>query len=312
MQRIISFIYPIIRTDFVKKSILSLYAKTDNTKFNIIVVDQSIEGLDKEFIDQYVHLYIRMKNQGFSKASNEGIIHALRWQVPYISIVNDDTEFIYEGWLEDALEEFETDPHIVAINPECPKVAGWGYGLQNGEYIEIMPYKEVFTPEDIAYLKGGNYDSAEIKARHAFEIPATFPYEKRGVVDGFAGWMPIWKREGLIELGLFDERFVWGGGEDYDMLARAYSCAYPISRTECDPTHHRRMVTTMKSWVWHWWGQSKDIKEQLNPKLFEGKEPWNDNGLLWTPSFDVWGHYTESDGTKKPIRRTMTPKIEVL
>lgn len=311
-MRVITFVYPIIRTDFIKKSIETLYKYTDASKFNIVVVDQSIEGLDKGFVDKYIHLYLRMKNQGFSKASNEGVIHALRWGVPYIAIVNDDTEFMYSGWLEDALSEFDSDPHIIAVNPECPRVAMWGYGLNNGEYTEILPYKEQFTESDIAYLKSGQYNEHEIRARHVFEIPKSFPFSKAGVIDGFAGWLPIWKREGLIELGLYDERFVWGGGEDYDMLARAYSCAYPVERDICDSHFHRRMVTTMKSWVWHHWGQSKDVKSELDPKLFEGKEPWNNNNELWGSKFDVWGHYEDEDGIKKPLKRKEKVLVEVL
>lgn len=312
MQRVITFIYPIIRTDFIKKSILSLYAKTDNSKFNVIVVDESIEGLDKEFIDKYIHFYIRMKNQGFSKAVNEGIIHALRWNVPYIGICNDDTEIMYSGWFEDLLEEFKTDDKIVAVCPESPRVPMWGYGLEHGEYTDILPYKEAYSPEDIAYLKSGHYDKSEIQGRTKFEIPQSFPFEKAGVIDAIAMWFPIFKREAFIELGLFDEKFVWGGGEDYDMNARAYSCGYPISRDECDPTFHRRMVSTMRSWVWHHWGQSKDVKGSLNPLLFEGKEPWNNNDQIWGPKFDVWGHFEDEKGIRRPIKRKVPPEIEVL
>ena len=122
MDRLVTFIYPIIRTDYIKKSLETLYKYTNNEIFNVIVIDQSIEGLDKEFIDKYIHLYIRVKNQGFSRAANMGIIQALQWNVPYIAICNDDTEFMYEGWLEDALSEFETDKRIIAVCPESPRV----------------------------------------------------------------------------------------------------------------------------------------------------------------------------------------------
>lgn len=301
----LTIVYPIVRTDFIEKSILSLEKYTNEDDYQVVVVDQSIKGLDREFIDNHIDLYLRMKNAGFSKAANEGIIHGLKWETPYICVANDDTEFMHKGWIEGIEEEFATDPHILAVCPESPRVAGWGYGLDHGACIEILPYKEEYTDEDILYLKAGDYNKEEIQSRHEFKIPESFPFTKRGVVDGIAMWLPVFKREAFIELGLFEERFIWGGGEDYDMLARAYSCAYPIERDECDPTQHRRMVSTMKAWVWHWWGQSKDIKETLDPKLFEGKEPWNDNGKLWTPSFDVWGHYDDENGIKKPIKRTL-------
>lgn len=308
MKTEVVFIFPIIRTDYYSKAISTLEKYTDKEKYKIIIVDQSIEGIGcgnvKNFIEKD-HVYIRMKNAGFSRAANEGIIHALKWQTPYITICNDDIEFMYSGWWEDAIKEFEADPHIVAVCPESPRVAGWGYGLPHNSCIEVLPYKEEYSKEDIEYLKKGDYDKEEIQSRHEFKIPDTFPFTKRGVVDAIAMWMPIFKREAFIELGLFEERFIWGGGEDYDMNARAYSCAYPIEREECDPEYHRRMVSTMKSWVWHWWGQSKDVKHTLPSSLFEGKEPWNDNGALWTPSFDVWGHYTDPQGVRRPIKRKL-------
>lgn len=307
MQPEVTFIYPIIRTDFIRKSIETLALFTPRLQYRIIVVDQSINGIDsvlKKWLYEKGDLYIRMKNSGFSKASNEGIIHALKWNTPYIAVVNDDTEFMYDGWFNDLKEEFATDPKIVAVCPESPRIAMWGYGLVNGEYVELLSYQKSYSREDIEYLKKGDYDEKEIRSRHPFEIPKTFPFHKRGVVDGIAMWLPVFKREAFIELGLFEEKFIWGGGEDYDFLARAYSCAWPIDRDVCDPAYHRRMVSTMKSWVWHWWGQSKDIKETLPKELFEGKEPWNDSGQLWEPKgkFDVWGHY-EDNGVRKPIKR---------
>ena len=312
-EPIITFVYPIIRQDFISKSLITLHRFTDREKFRVILVDQTIgAAISKDFSDLYCDMHIRQKNQGFAYAANTGLIHGLRWGTPYLAVVNDDTEFMYSGWLEDALEEFKTDPRIIAVNPEAPRIPMWGYGMTRGEYVEILPYKANYTPEDIAYLKKGDYNEVEINSRHHFEdedgnvlpIPKSFPFTKRGVVDGFAGWLPIFKREGLLENGLYDERFVWGGGEDYDWMARAYSCAWPIARTECNPDYHKRAVSTMKSWVWHHWGKSKDESTKLNPELFKGREGWNHLNELWTPNSDPWGH---TDG--KPNQRV--PEIYI-
>lgn len=303
-EPIITFVYPIIRNDFLGKSLETLYKYTDRSKFRVILVDQTLDGITTD-LDK-VDMIIRMKNQGFACASNTGIRVALSWGTPYIAVVNDDTEFIYPTWLEDALSEFDNDPKIIAVNPFCPKIAMWGYGMQNGEYLEILPYKETFDPKDIEYLKSGDFDEAEIKSRHSYEIPQSFPFTQRGVVDAFAGWLPIFKREGLIEKGLYDERFVWGGGEDYDLMGRIYSCSWPIPREECDPQYHRRAVSTMKSWVWHHWGKSKDEKTTLDPKLFEGREPWNKLDELWTPYCDPWGHTRDEH---KPLKRD--PRVHI-
>ncbi len=301
---------PIIRLDFINKALETLYKFTDPKKFRVIVVDQTLEGWGGEWASKVLEhggKIISQKNQGFATGANTGLIQGLRWGTPYLGVVNDDIEFIYDKWWEDLLIEFDTDPRIIAVNPECPKIAMWGYGMTNGEYVELIPYKENYPEEAIRYLKSGDYNEAEIKSRHPFEIPQSFPFTKRGVIDGFAGWLPVFKREGLLEVGLYDERFVWGGGEDYDMMARAYSCAWPIDRQECDERYHKRMVSSMKSWVWHWWGQSKDRSSELNPKLFESRESWNGLGDLWTPYCDPWGHTREQ--SKKPLHRD--PKVHV-
>lgn len=307
------FIFPIIRTDFIDKAISTLSEYTLRKDYKIIVVDQSIDGIGdklKKWLFDHEDFYIRIKNQGFSRACNTGITLALRQkEVPYIALCNDDIEIMYRGWFDDAIEEFNTDPHIIAVSPESPRVAMWGYGLAPDKYVEIVPHKDKYTDEDIKYLKEGNYDEKEIKARHDFEIPKSFPFTKRGICDGIAMWFPIFKREGLIELGLLDEEFIWGGGEDYSYLTRAYSCAWPIDRTECDPSQHRRMVATMKSWVFHKWGQSKDVKETLSPELFKHKKAWNDLDSIWPPHLnggnhsDPWGHWTDDKGVKRPFRR---------
>lgn len=300
----LTIVFPIIRTDFIGKALETLYRFTDKEKIRVIIVDQSIDGLREPL---KCDLYIRMKNQGFACASNTGLIHGLRWGTPYLAVANDDLEWIYSEWWEDLLEEFKTDERIIAVNPMCPKIAMWGYGHTNGEYLEILPYSENYTKEQIDYLKAGDYDEAEIKSRHNYEISKTFPFTQRGVVDGFAGWLPVFKREGLLEIGLYDERFVWGGGEDYDLMCRAYSCAWPIPRETCDARYHKRMVSTMKSWLWHHWGQSKDVKEKLDPKLFEGREPWNDLDAIWTPRCDPWGHDNGKPLVRDPHVHIHTP-----
>jgi len=309
----VAFIYPIIRTDFIERSIDTLTEYTEKGTYRIIIVDQSLEGIKQNLVDYLYendHLYIRQKNQGYSNAANKGIIQALQWQTPYIAVVNDDTEFMYYGWFEDAIEEFDSDPKIVAVNPDSPRFSMAGYGRPHGDNLDIIPYKEKYTPEDIAYLKAGNYDKEEIQSRTPYEIPETFPFTRRGVMDGITTWLTIFKREALMELGLFEERFVWGGGEDYDMNARAYSCGYPVPRDDCDPTLHRRMVSTMKSWVWHHWGKSKDSRFELDPELFKHKEPWNNLEELWAPTFDLLGHYTDESGVIRPIKRKLPVPIE--
>ena len=315
------FGFPIVRTDFLPRALETLYKYTD-IDFRVFVVDQSLEGLDKDFIKKYIHWYIRpYQNLGFAKAGNEMMWTAYRQGYPYIAVCNDDVEYINNGWWQGIKDEFATNERIMVVNPESPRVPLWGYGRNHDEYIDIIEYKEEYTQEDWNYLRAGNYQNLLNKFHREPEglslgvdgkpdwsgntyIPKAFPLEKRGVIDGIAMWHPVFKREALEKIGYFDERFLYGGGEDYDYNCRGYRQKY-------------RLVSSMKSWVWHWWGKSKDKVAELPPELFD-RPFWNSNEELWPRelnegnSVDPWGHYTNSVGVRVPLKRIPEVAIDPL
>jgi len=120
------------------------------------------------------------------------------------------------------------------------------------------------------------------------------------IVDGAAFIMPYFKREAFEKIGLFDEHFFPGSGEDYDYLARTYVKGY-------------RLVSTARSWVWHHWTKSKDLfasGDLEDPYYKPPTHPyWNNMGDLYPPEwnegkeFDIWGSYKDKDGKKKPLKR---------
>ena len=189
----------------------------------------------------------------------------------------------------------ESVNEILAVNPESARIPLWGYGDTEGKYVEILPYKEKFTEEDYDYLLKGDFKDVKEKDP---TLPKSFPDNYVGVCDGIAAWGPVFKRKFFEVIGLWDERFYPGGAEDYDMLGRVYSRKY-------------RAVSTRSSWVWHWWGVSKDqrAKAQETGMKIEHERCWQDLTYLWPPSenegnnFDVWGKYTGKDGVKKPFKR---------
>lgn len=314
--------FPIIRTDFIYKAIESLYKYTP-VDFRVFVVDQSVEGIDKEFVKKYVHWYVRpYQNLGFAKAANEMLWTGYRQGYPYLAICNDDIEYINSDWWQGIKDEFATNERIMVVNPESPRVPLWGYGRNHDEYIDIVPYKEEYTKEDWEFLKSGNYDrllneyhkepvglplglDGKPDWKGNIYIPNSFPLTKRGVIDGIAMWHPVFKREALEKIGYFDERFMYGGGEDYDYNCRGYRLKY-------------RLVSSMKSWVWHWWGKSKDKVSELPPELFN-RPFWNSNEELWPRDLnegftvDPWGFYTSpTTGERQPLRRVPEVRIDSL
>jgi len=314
-MRLNTFVIPCIRTDFLGRCLETLYKYTEKDSFYVIVIDQT--G-DPEFAKKYqhlTHLWITpWRNLGFAKAVNTGIKLA---QTKYVTALNDDTEFINIKWFQGVLDTFAMDEKIIAVSPMSPKEGSWGYGYREdnkdtwmpkeGFAIEgtnkeaIYPIKEDGTP--LFYKEEFSEDDWD------FLVNRNPVWVKDSVCDGIPMWCPVFLREKLYEVGIFDERFYPGGGEDYSMLTGAYSCAWPEPRDVCDPRYHYRMVGTSKSWMWHFWGKSKDDISGKDPdnKLFESRPRWNNIDEIWGKDSDIWGHRHKvgenGEDIKVPIKR---------
>ncbi|QGH72298.1 MAG: hypothetical protein [Podoviridae sp. ctg2L5] len=306
------FIVPIIRSDYIKRYLDTLYKYTP-IDFRVIVIDQTVDKKAYNECKDQVHLWINSyRNLGFSKAHNTGALLALREEPKYIVFSNDDIEFMNKRWWGGIMETFALDPKIVGVNPNSPRIAMWGYGV-NG-YLDIIDHKPEFSEEDYNFCLTGDFESvkatkkAKTTAGEEVDIPASFPGKQSGVIDAVATWCTVFKTEELLKLGLWDERYFPGSGEDYDMMARAYSSGYPERREKYDPDQHLRVVGTTKSWAWHHWTKSKDFfnqnpeaQEKMNvrPNFSDAGAPWRE---LSEGEFDVWGS-REKDGVKIPLIR---------
>ena len=84
--------------------------------------------------------------------------------------------------------------------------------------------------------------------------------------------------ERFRNIGLLDERFYPGMGEDYDYACRAGMRGY-------------RTIGTTLSWVWHWWGSSfKKVNKPEYPPMW--REEWNNNREKWDKNgfqHDIYG-----------------------
>ena len=306
-----TIIIPIIRHDFLPFMLESLYKYTE-PNFRVIVIDQTNDNRAQATCEKKVHLWIKSyRNLGFSKAMNQGILLS---DTPYITLANDDIEFLNSGWWKGIEETFQMDPTIVAVNPMSPKEGAFGWGLTQENSDTWIP-REGFVrdPEDdqsvLPEINGKIIGLKEARENYDLLMNNHPIWQKDTLCDGLAMWCTVFKREGLEEIGLLDERFYPGSGEDYDMMGRVYSCAWPEDREECDPKFHRRAVGTTKSWVWHHWGKSK--MKVGTPELSMSRDSWNRLDLLWPGGFDQWGHYKVKD-IKKPYRRVPDVSIDSL
>ena len=294
----VTYIVAPICDKFLYRFVTTLHKFSEPNSYRLIVVDQIKNGMPNELwqsIKDKVHLYIHppLHQLGFSKAMNLGTIIALNQGTPLICLANDDIEIINSKWMDGIHKTFDLDPRIVGVCPMSLRHAGFGYGVDYNP--EILPYKEEYTDEEYNFLVNGDFSKVDTK------LPNTFPRQMKGtVVDGAAFIMPYFKREIFEEVGLLDERFWPGSGEDYCMMARIYA-------------KNKRVVSSSYSWIFHYWSKSKDLfaateleNEYYRPK---NKEYFADWEKLYPPELneghkpDIWGHYTNEKGEKIPLKR---------
>lgn len=298
MSPLITYVLIPICEVFVARFLYTLYKYSEPGTFKVIVIDQTKDQFSKplmDYIKDKVHLYMHpSRNLGYGKAMNEGILHGLHWGTPLICPANDDIEIMDSRWIQGVWDTFKKDERIMGVIPMSPRVAGWGYGLDFNP--ELLPYKTEYTKADYDYLLNGDFSDQNEK-----NWPKHLPRkQKDSIVDAGAFIMPYFKREIFEKVGLYDEHFFPGSGEDYDYLARAYGKGY-------------RIVSSSLVWVWHHWTKSKDLfaSGQLEDPYYKPLDHpyWNDIDYLWPPKLneghkhDVWGHYTNTENKKVPLKR---------
>lgn len=248
----------------------------------IYLVDQTKEGIRNPEVYSLIDLYIRrpMKaHWGFAAANNLGIREV---KTKYFTLCNDDVEFMDKRWWDGVLYTFDmvkkqtpSRPAII-VNPSSARLPAWSVAKDgpDGEPVsrkidedhDIVPYQK-WTPEVYDFL---------LKNKH--QIHKNFAIAPETVLDGITLYCSVFDKALADRVGLIDERFYPGGGEDYDYACRAGMAGF-------------RTVGTTLSWVWHWWGRS--FSQQDKPEFPpENRERWNNNDEKWNKDgfkFDVYG-----------------------
>jgi len=227
-----TFIIPVaFEHEYVEKCIKSIYKYNDN--FRIILIDQTV-GSKMDYLKDQVHVYISVyRNLGFAKAMNMGIKMAT---TPYITLCNDDIEFINKRWFKGITDLFDRAPNILAINPSSVKA------IHGDRTQDWMPYKEEYTDEDYTYLLTPK------KGKQS--------YDPSWVFEGTMMFCTVFRKEAFDKVGLLCEGFYPGSGEDYCWCIRCYSLP------RCDlgngKTDLHKIVGYNGSWVYHHWLTSKN------------------------------------------------------
>ncbi len=291
-----TFIIPIITTGFIDRCLETIYKYSEPGSFYVYIIDQTINGIDSTAIrDKYKNLMVIRPpksdthytgNLGFAQATNLG---ASLVQTPYFTMINDDVELISKKWWGGIMDTFRQvikdtpDTPAILVNAASTRLADWSVGLPSGQDFDIIPYKKEYTDEDWRHLTEDDHYINE----HLTLRPNT-------VIDGVTMYCSVVDTKKFNEVGRLDERYKFGGGEDYD-----FGCMARM--------HGYRSVSTTRSWVFHHWSSTfkavqdrEDIKSLLIPEL-----SWNHNHEKWGERFHIWGiqcRECKEEGRDNPLQ----------
>lgn len=277
--KFLTVICPVIRPDLIERMVETLYKYTEPI-FYLFIIDQTVNGLDSTRLrNTYKNLMVIRTpksdvhytgNLGFAQATNLGIQLV---QTPYFMMCNDDVEFIHKGWWQGVMDTFEKvdkatpDRPAVIVNPSSTRLPDWSVGLPSGQHHDIIPYKESYTDTEWNWL---------INEPHYVNEQLTI--EPGSVMDGVTMYASVVDTQRFLKIGLLDEKYFPGSGEDYDYSCRASMMNY-------------RSVGTTLSYVFHHWSKSfkavqeeEDVMSLMIPEL-----NWNGTNEKWGEGFDIWG-----------------------
>lgn len=270
-----TFIIPYLGGELIHKCLETMYKYTPDN-FYCFIIDQSIDGLDTNLRDKYKNLMIirtaksdlhHTGNLGHSQATNLGVQLA---QTPYVTMLNDDVEFININWWQGILDTFDkvakatpTRPAMM-VNAASIKLPDWSVNRPKGDDFYILPHKENYTDEDWDFL---------VNQDHYVNKHLTITVGS--VVDGINLYCTVVDTKKLLEVGMIDELYYPGSANDYDIGCRASMFGY-------------RCVSSTLSWVFHHWSKTFE-NDELRNALVQDELKHLDLKDKWGDRFDLWG-----------------------
>jgi len=192
--------------------------KFTNVSYELILIDNgSVHGQD--MLRKYADILIVNKtNLGFARACNQGFEKATG---DYICCMNNDI-FVWDGWLEQMIKDYESDGNIGVIMPALMKQTKNGKEALKFETIDLSQNKGIVSP-------GAEFGSCWLIKKSFFdELKDRAKCEK--FPDGY----------------YFDPTFFPGFGEDRDLWDRVRLAGKDTYRTHNVRVFHQGNVTICK------------------------------------------------------------------
>lgn len=200
-KRIYDIIIPVYGAlPYLRQCINSLLENTKHP-YNLVIVDDGNGPIIKEYLKtiRSARIITNKKNLGWLKSCNIGIENTKNDVV----LLNSDT-LVTKGWLEKMDRAAYISSRTGMVNP-----------LTNNALFLSIPHSLTFNSIPAGFtLKTFSNLVSELSERRYPSIPVAY------------GFCLLIKREIFDQIGLFDERFELGYGEEYDFFMRAKRKGY--------------------------------------------------------------------------------------
>jgi len=193
--------------------------------FEVIVVDNGSEcnqaQILKERFGDFIKVIENEVNYGFAKGCNIGMADALNRGIDYMLLLNNDT-VVAPDFLDELINVVRSDSKI---------------GIAGGK---IYTYSD----RDKVWFAGGlvKNGSETIDIRQALKDEGQF--EEIVECGWIIGCLMLISREVLQTIGMFDEKFFFGG-EDLDLCSRAEMEGYRITWVPTCKIWHKEFLTSL-------------------------------------------------------------------
>ncbi len=198
-----------------KKCIDSIKQHTRSDQYELIIVDNASTDGTKEYVRELKDVIFieNTENQGFAKGCNQGAKQATGDSILFL---NNDT-IVTENWLFPLKEALFASERIGMVGPVSNYVSGPQMVEPSYTDVKELP---AFAKNYTAARKG-----------------------QRTYVHRLVGFCLLVKRELIEEVGLFDERFVYGSFEDDDLCLRSLLKGYQLQIVHDSFVHHHGHAT---------------------------------------------------------------------
>lgn len=183
---------------YVQECLDSILAYTQPGSYRLIVIDDASDAHTRRYLDDFaiqhphITLHHNPTNLGFVRSCNFGMALS---DAPFVTLINSDV-VVTPGWLDRLLSCANSDPRIAAVNPFTNHAAQINLPL----------------------APGANFFGMDEYLQHLPPITAD-------VVTG-VGFCLLLRRSVLEQLGVFDEIYGHGYGEESDLCMRLTTHGY--------------------------------------------------------------------------------------